>query len=96
MPREGEKEKKGNKKTIETRKEFADSAKLLPKNPLATGWLNMEQIRKSPGGEEFYKTPRDPFQTITQSDITVTIIHNDTLMVMGDVTARYIGHSATM
>jgi hypothetical protein len=42
----------------------ADSRKLLPKDPLAALWLNMETVRESPQGKEFYKRPRDLNLTI--------------------------------
>jgi Protein of unknown function (DUF3352) len=37
---------------------------VLPKDPLARFWLNMETVRKGPGGAEAFKTPREPIQTI--------------------------------
>jgi hypothetical protein len=47
-------------------KSLADSAvvkegfALLPKDCLARLWLNFETVRKAPGAEALYKTPRDP------------------------------------
>jgi hypothetical protein len=41
-----------------------DAHKLLPKGPLASFWLNMEPVRSTPQGKEFYKTPRDLNLTI--------------------------------
>ena len=54
---------KGNKSLADV-KSLADSKKLLPKDPLATMWINMEPVRKSPEFAEVYKTPRDPNLTI--------------------------------
>jgi hypothetical protein len=42
----------------------ADAHKLLPQNPLVTFWLNMEAVRDTEQGKEFYKRPRDLNQTI--------------------------------
>ncbi len=42
-----------------------DAHNLLPRNLLASVWLNMETVRKAPGAATFYKTPRDAFQAIT-------------------------------
>jgi hypothetical protein len=42
----------------------ADAKKLLPKGPMATLWINMEPVRKSPEFEAVYKTPRDPNLTV--------------------------------
>jgi len=70
-------------KSIETRKEFTDAAKLLPKNPLATGWLDMEKVRKQPGGEDFYKTPRDPFLTIIGTSALIDVFGRTPYAVAG-------------
>src|SRR5436305_1854923 len=35
----------------------AGAARLLPRDALATLWLNMDPVRKTPGGEAVYKTP---------------------------------------
>ena len=43
---------------------LSSAAKLLPKDPLASFWLNMEPVKKQPGFEGVYKTPRDPFITV--------------------------------
>jgi hypothetical protein len=40
-----------------------DARKLLPAEPLAWLWLNMETVRKNPATAEFYKTPREPLLT---------------------------------
>jgi hypothetical protein len=53
------------KKSLADNPDLADSARLLPKGTLASLWLNMEPVRKQPGGEALYKTPRDPFLTVT-------------------------------
>lgn len=43
----------------------ADADRLLPKQTLASLWLNMETVRKGPQAKELYKTPRnDPFATV--------------------------------
>jgi hypothetical protein len=42
----------------------SDAHQLLPKDPLATFWLNMETVRDTPQGKEFYKRPRDLNLTI--------------------------------
>ncbi|MFO0841130.1 MAG: hypothetical protein U0797_01875 [Gemmataceae bacterium] len=36
-----------------------EAAGLLPKSPLASGWLNMVPVQKSPAGKDLYKSPRD-------------------------------------
>ena len=54
---------KGNKSLADV-KSLTDAKKLLPKDPLATLWINMEPVRKSPEFAEVYKTPRDPNLTI--------------------------------
>jgi hypothetical protein len=38
---------------------LVESAKLLPKAPLVSAWLNMVPVQKTPAGKELYKTPRD-------------------------------------
>jgi len=43
---------------------LADAQKLLPKDPLASFWLNMDPVRDTPQGKEFYKRPRDLNLTI--------------------------------
>jgi hypothetical protein len=52
------------KKSIASHAGLNEAMKLLPKDRLASLWLNMEPVRKSPMFEPFYKTPRDPFITI--------------------------------
>src|SRR5262245_11647722 len=52
------------KKSMADNADLADAARLLPKNTLASVWLNMDPVRKQPGGEALYKTPRDPFLTV--------------------------------
>jgi hypothetical protein len=59
---------KEGKKSIAAVKALADSKKLLPKEPLATMWLNMEPIRKSQQFTEVTKTPRDPGLTLFFGD----------------------------
>jgi hypothetical protein len=54
---------KGGKSLADV-KSVADSKKLLPKDPLATLWLNMESVRKLPELADVYKTPRDPAQEV--------------------------------
>ena len=58
---------KGGKGLVDV-KALADSKKLLPKEPLATMWLNMEPIHKSPQFTEVTKTPRDPGLTLFFGD----------------------------
>jgi len=53
------------KKSLADNADLADAARLLPKGTRASLWLNMDTVRKQPGGEALYKTPRDPFLTIT-------------------------------
>lgn len=52
------------KKSLADRQALKDAAKLLPKNPFVSIWLDMEPARKSPGFDAFTKTPRDPFITV--------------------------------
>lgn len=49
------------KKCLADNASFQEAMKLLPKGPLATGWLNMRPIQQSPQGKELYKSPRDNF-----------------------------------
>jgi hypothetical protein len=51
-------------KSLAQRAEIAGAMKLLPKQRLASLWLNMEPVKKQPEFEAFYKTPRDPFVTV--------------------------------
>jgi hypothetical protein len=51
-------------KSLADSADVAAAARLLPKDVLASLWLNMETVRKAPGAAEVYKTPRDPAQTI--------------------------------
>jgi hypothetical protein len=37
-----------------------EAAKLVPADALARVWINYESVRKLPGAEEAFKTPRDP------------------------------------
>jgi hypothetical protein len=43
---------------------LADAHKLMPNDPLARVWINMEPVRDSPQGKEFFKRPRDLNLTI--------------------------------
>jgi hypothetical protein len=43
---------------------LAEAARILPKGPLAHLWLNMDRVRKTPGGAAVYKSPRDPAITV--------------------------------
>ena len=43
---------------------LAEAAALLPKESLASLWVNMEPVRKAPGADALYRTPRDPFLTV--------------------------------
>ncbi len=52
------------KKSLADDARLAEAARLLPKGPLASLWLNMDSVRKQPGADALYKTPRDPFQTV--------------------------------
>jgi hypothetical protein len=54
--------KKGN--SMAKHAGMTEAAKLLPKGTLASLWLNMEPVKKEPGFEAIYKTPRDPFVTV--------------------------------
>lgn len=56
--------KKKDGKSLATHAGLTESAKLLPKDRLASFWLNMEPVRRQPDFEPIYKTPRDPFITI--------------------------------
>src|SRR5262249_32274037 len=47
------------KKSLADNADLADAVHLLPKGTLASLWLNMDPVRKQPGGEALYKTPRD-------------------------------------
>jgi hypothetical protein len=47
----------------------AESLKLLPKDPLVNLWVNMESVRQTPGGKEFYKKPREGPVTVALGDI---------------------------
>lgn len=53
-----------SKKNLAAVSSIADAHKLLPKEPLATLWINMEPVRETPEGKDFYKRPRDLTQTI--------------------------------
>ncbi len=55
--------KDGSKSLVDV-KSLADSKKLLPKDPMATLWINMESVRKRPELADVYKTPRDPGQEV--------------------------------
>ena len=44
---------------------LAEARRLLPSQLLAWAWLNMETVRKAPAAAAFYKTPREPFFTVT-------------------------------
>jgi hypothetical protein len=52
------------KKSLAAVPAVTDAHKLLPKDPLATLWLNMDSVRQSPQGKEFFKRPRDLNLTI--------------------------------
>jgi hypothetical protein len=41
-----------------------EAAALLPKESLASLWVNMEPVRKAPGADALYKKPRDPVLTV--------------------------------
>src|SRR5262249_25137201 len=49
-------------KSLAANPHVAASRKLLPKNPLANLWINLEPAQKSEVGKALYKTPRDNFQ----------------------------------
>ncbi len=52
------------KKSLADVPALADARKLLPREPLASLWINMEPLRDTPQGKEFYKRPRDLNLTI--------------------------------
>jgi hypothetical protein len=52
------------KKSLADNASVAEAKKLLPPNPMASLWINMEPVRKSPEFEAVYKTPRDPNLTV--------------------------------
>ena len=43
---------------------YAAAAKLLPKEPMAKLWLNLEEVHKRPETKELYKNPREPALTV--------------------------------
>ena len=43
---------------------LTEAAALLPKEALASLWVNMEPVRKAPGADALYKKPRDPLLTV--------------------------------
>src|SRR5262249_23574148 len=50
-----------DKKSVADDASYREANKLLPEGPLATAWLNMRPIQKSPQGKALYKMPRDDF-----------------------------------
>jgi hypothetical protein len=52
------------KKSIADRAEYAAAAKLLPKEPMAKVWLNLEHVHKNPQLKELFKTPREPVVSV--------------------------------
>ncbi len=52
------------KKSLADVKGVDEARALLPKEPLANLWINMEPVLSSPQGKEFYKRPRDLNLTI--------------------------------
>jgi hypothetical protein len=57
------------KKSLADVASIGEALKLLPKDPLANLWVNMETVRQGPGAKEFYKKPRDPQLTVLFGDI---------------------------
>jgi hypothetical protein len=51
-------------KSVTTLPIYADAAKLLPKDQLATFWYNLKDIHERPELKELYKNPRDPGLTV--------------------------------
>jgi hypothetical protein len=50
----------GKKKdSLLTVKDIRAAGKLLPKNPVASAWINLEKVHKAPQAQALYKTPRD-------------------------------------
>ena len=52
------------KKSVADLSEYADAAKILPKDPLATVWFNLKAVHERPELKEVYKNPRDPTLTV--------------------------------
>jgi hypothetical protein len=50
-----------SKKSLADDASYREANMLLPEGPLATVWLNMRPIQKSPQGKALYKMPRDDF-----------------------------------
>jgi hypothetical protein len=53
-----------SKKSMAEVASVADAAALLPAEPLASLWINMEGVKQQPGFKEFYAAPRDIPQTL--------------------------------
>jgi hypothetical protein len=49
----------GDKKSMVHNTGIAEAKKLLPPDPLATAWLNLETVRKAPGAEKVFMLPRN-------------------------------------
>jgi hypothetical protein len=55
----------GGKKSLAQAAGVAGSRKLLPKNPLARLWLNLEKVKQTPQAKEIFTSPRnDPNLTV--------------------------------
>jgi hypothetical protein len=53
-----------SKKSMAEVASVADAAALLPVDPLASLWINMEGVKQQPAFKEFYTAPRDIVQTL--------------------------------
>jgi len=49
----------GDKKSVAHSAGVAEAKKLLPPDPLATAWLNLESVRKAPGADKIFTLPRN-------------------------------------
>jgi hypothetical protein len=63
------------KKSLGSNPLIADARRILPANPLASFWLNMETVRQSPEAKALYKKPRD--------DPNLTVILGGLLDILG-------------
>src|SRR5262249_48016849 len=49
----------GDKKSLVRNTSVAEARKLLPSEPLAMAWLNLETVRKAPGAKDVFTLPRN-------------------------------------
>ncbi|HBI43712.1 MAG TPA: hypothetical protein DDY78_12805 [Planctomycetales bacterium] len=62
-----------SKKSMAAVASVADAAALLPAEPLASLWINMEGVKQQPGFKEFYTTPRDMLQLLLYGALVDTL-----------------------